>query len=374
MNLPYKRFLPVSQPGILYVYNELMDLHPAFSDAEREALIPLIRRECRFAGALLLGFAVRSREVHLLVQLADPADLPSPNECLQRAQAAWNPEVFQAFRTDLESLGPYAPEVQDRMQRLLRPSRIPGEFLRRLFRNLANQIQRGRGNRGSLWLRQTQTLVVDPAPEALFTVMAYIDLSGVREGSVHQAETDPFSSLGQACAHTYNQTCNRTSGKSSGSEDPQRTSYLHLLCPQEPPQNSTHCRTLLQAVALCLGVDRFYVPGKDADLWALFLPLYLLWLSPPCVQPRGPTRQPNRAEIEWLWQNERRPSVSAFREKSFRFMIRGGAIGYPPFLEKLFEAYPDNFSESRESGTRRIPGNFLGLGTLRLCPEPADPK
>ena len=164
---------------------------------EREVFVRLLKRHAEFAGVQVVSYCIMSNHFHLLLRF--PSREPTDRELYQRVKKFYPEksklrEVIETFYKDHKK----APTSL--RERFLRRMRDLSYFMGELKQSFSRWYNKEHKRFGTFWSERFRSVLIEPAPEMIEKVAAYIDLNPIRGGLVEDPKDYRWCSYAEAVA------------------------------------------------------------------------------------------------------------------------------------------------------------------------------
>jgi REP element-mobilizing transposase RayT len=173
-----------------------------FDDVAKEVLRKLIWRIADYCGVEIHTYAILSNHFHVLVGVPQKFEIPD-TELLRRYHMLYpKPTKYQTarlevIRSQLASNGPEAVVWRRRQQALMGDI---SQFMKLLKQRFSIWFNKSHRRFGTLWAERFKSILVEPKPDALETMAAYVDLNCVRAGLADDPKDYRFCGYAEAVA------------------------------------------------------------------------------------------------------------------------------------------------------------------------------
>jgi putative transposase len=169
---------------------------------EKERFRDLLGRLVEFCGLRLLTYCLMSNHFHILVEVPKEVGEIADAELIRRSALIYGGKEREGQPLSLDRIRlalKVGGEERESMRRLLigRMGSLP-MFVKMLKQRYALGFNRQHDRVGTLWEGCFRSVLVEPSPEALLAVGAYIDLNPVRAGMVKDPKDYRWSGYGEA--------------------------------------------------------------------------------------------------------------------------------------------------------------------------------
>jgi REP element-mobilizing transposase RayT len=189
-------------PGVYHAITRTVNGERLFDDVAKEVLRKLIWRIADYCGVEIHTYAILSNHFHVLVRIPQKTAIPDA-ELLRRYHVLYpTPTRYQTARLDviktqLASNGPEAVAWRQRQQALMGDL---SQFMKLLKQRFSIWFNKTHRRFGTLWAERFKSNLVEAKPNALETVVAYIDLNCVRAGLADDPKDYRFCGYAEAVA------------------------------------------------------------------------------------------------------------------------------------------------------------------------------
>jgi REP element-mobilizing transposase RayT len=173
-----------------------------FDDVAKEVLRKLIWRIADYCGVEIHTYAILSNHFHVLVGVPQKFEIPD-TELLRRYHVLYPKPTkyqtarFEVIQSQLSSNGPEAVVWRRRQQALMGDI---SQFMKLLKQRFSIWFNKSHRRFGTLWAERFKSIMVEPKPDALETMAAYIDLNCVRAGLADDPKDYRFCGYAEAVA------------------------------------------------------------------------------------------------------------------------------------------------------------------------------
>lgn len=277
-----------------------------FDDTEKSRLRLLMRSQELFAGCRVLAYCFMPDHFHLLVEIS-----PAPAEQITDAELVARLEDCRDDREFAESIAKELAEARATGDEVLvkaihdrfayRMNDL-GQFMKTFVQRCTHFINSSRGRKGALWQARFKSVIIEEGL-ATRTLAAYINLNPVRANLAEDPKDYAWSSYGEA-----------VSGKSRQSKQIARQGLTVAWFGETVGDwDPARWKETVRAFRTLLGTSP-HTPPEGQD-YAMML------------------------------------------RKRIRHFSDGVAIGSRSFVNSVFEARRDDFSDTRKDGARPLSGN-----------------
>ena len=362
-----KRFLSpwkdsLEKPSIYHCISRVVDRRFVFGDEEREAFRMFMRMYENFTGCRVLSYCVMSNHFHILLEVPPMPLLAngsgaagqkglSDEELLRRLGSIYGErfvksveEELIAARTEGGVEGGNPERVQEIHERFTKRMHNLSHYMKTLLQRFTRWFNRKHERTGTLWEDRFKSVIVESGTAAR-TMAAYIDLNPVRAGMVEDPADYRWSSYGEAVG-----------GGRKGNGKKAREG-------------------LVRAITSDRVVDA--EEGFDARKWKeasrSYRRLMGMALERKALNAKVATSgqmKITKNDAEALESGDNQtvlPELKMARmlRHRVRYFTDGAVIGSKGFVNDVFEASRERFSEKRKDGARKMRGDAkAAAGTL----------
>jgi len=330
-----------TKPAIFHCISRVVDRKFRFLDEEREAFRMFMRMMENFSGCRVLSYCVMSNHFHLLVEVP-----PLPQGGLTDAELLRRLEVFYgenfvksvadeltAARTEGGVEGGNPARVTEIHARFTYRMHSLSEFMKTLLQRFTRWFNRTHERTGTLWEERFKSVIVESGTAAR-TIAAYIDLNPVRAGMVEDPADYRWSSYGEAVGG---------GGKGNG-----KKARIGLMLAIQNPEarkqtDISEWKDVSRRYRRLLGMalERKTLNAKVAISGKMKI-------------------SKNEAEAMESGDNQTvlpELKMAKMLRRRVRYFTDGAVIGSKVFVNEVFAASRDRFSEKRKDGARAMRGN-----------------
>lgn len=173
------RFVRDDQPTIYHIMSRTaLDGFP-LQDMEKDHLMTIVARLCKFYFVDLLGFCLMGNHFHLVVRM-------------HTQEAATDAEIAKRYKKQFGDDADIMPhQVQDLRMRLV----SLGAFVKDIKQGFTRYFNKRRNRKGFFWGERFKSVIVQEG-SSLVNLLAYVDLNPIRAGLVDKPEDYRWSTLG----------------------------------------------------------------------------------------------------------------------------------------------------------------------------------
>ncbi|MBL9215591.1 MAG: transposase [Opitutaceae bacterium] len=189
-------------PGTYHVVTRTVNGERLFDDLAKEILRRQLWQVAEYCGVEIHTYAILSNHFHVLLRVPQQSSV-SDAELLRRYRILYpHPTRFQTQRWEviqalLAANGPEAVAWRLRQRALMNDVSAFMKLLKQRFSIWFNQTHR---RYGTLWSERFKSVLLEPEPDLLATVAAYIDLNCVRAGLARDPKDYRFCGYAEAVA------------------------------------------------------------------------------------------------------------------------------------------------------------------------------
>ena len=316
--MPARRvvFSSATQRAHYHCISRVVDRNFVFGVHERDVFRKILRQVEAFTGVRVLTWTILSNHFHVLVEVPRRPSTPlSDEEILGRCGELYSgrgmapvlAEFEEAQRAGGASIGRVRAKYLARMWDL-------SEFMKTLKQKFTAWFNRKHERVGTLWESRFKSVIVEGSWGCLLRVAAYIDLNAVRAGLAADPKDYRWCGYSEAVAG------DRKARKGLA------LALFDLKADADWREVGSHYRKML-----------FGIGEENSDR-------------------RGLTVQ----AVAKVWREGGKLSVAQLLRCRLRYFSDGLAIGTAGFIEAVFRSRRDFFSQSRETGARRMRGGDWG--------------
>ena len=312
--------LPAIQHSSHYhCVSRVVDRNFVFGVRERDVFRKILRQVEAFTGVRVLTWTMLSNHFHVLLEVPPKPGAPlADDEILERCRCLYAPRAMEAITWEFQNAQRLGGEALECLRhKYLRRMWDLSEFMLTLKQKFSLWFNRTHDRVGTLWEARFKSVIVEGEWSSLLKVAAYIDLNAVRAGLVESPEDYRWCGYSEALAGD---------------------------------------RRARRGLAATLSGLK---PGAD---WRDVGPRYrklLFGIGEETSARAGLSRQ----AVAEVWRSGGRLSLAQLLRCRVRYFTDGVAIGSESFVERVFKAGRHAFSETRQTGARRLVGG--GWGELR---------
>lgn len=291
-------------------------------DSEKEILRQTIRKVADFCGVDLLTYSLQDQRINIFIRIPKRPAL-SDQLIFTRVKSLYSADRASALSTSVHELRDEGrnTEADDLLKKYTDKMYNRSQFIKMFTERFTQGFNRRTKSRGTLWAVSNKTMLIEPSPEAISMMAAYIELSALRAGLVKDPALYPFCGYGEACAGN---------------------------------------NTARQGIAdICL------ILGHKGD-WASINSVYRKQMLFDQEAPHSLSR--NR--IQKILDARGKLSRAQLLRCELRYLSDGIILGSREFVENNFEKNLEQFGPKRKSGARRPRhgdwGNLYTMRDLRL--------
>ena len=330
-----------TKPAIFHCISRVVDRKFRFLDDEREAFRMFMRMMENFSGCRVLSYCVMSNHFHLLVEVPPlPEGGLTDAELLRRLGVFYGENFVKSVADELaaarteggvEGGNPLrAAEIHARFTYRMHSL---SEFMKTLLQRFTRWFNRTHERTGTLWEERFKSVIVESGTAAR-TIAAYIDLNPVRAGMVEDPADYRWSSYGEAVGG---------GGKGNG-----KKARIGLMLAIQNPEarkqtDISEWKDVSRRYRRLLGMalERKTLNAKVAISGKMKI-------------------SKNEAEAMESGDNQTvlpELKMAKMLRRRVRYFTDGAVIGSKVFVNEVFAASRDRFSEKRKDGARAMRGN-----------------
>ncbi len=322
------------RPAVYHCVSRVVDRRFVFGDDEREHFRMFMRMQENFSGCRVLAYCIMSNHFHILLEVPPMPEGGISDEELLKRLSATNSEAFVAVVA--KELAEARAEGRDEWvgaihSRFTYRMHNLSEFMKTLLQRFTRWFNRTHQRSGTLWEERYKSVIVESGVTAR-TMAAYIDLNPVRAGMASDPADYRWSSYGEAVGGG-------------------------------PKGNGKKAREGL--VRACMSESG---AGFEAERWQEVSRVYRRTMglalgrkSGKAVVEKGVIRpQMNTAEALGAEDNGTVLAdlkLAAMLRCRVRYFTDGAVIGSRAFVNEVFAAARERFTERRKDGARRMKGS-----------------
>ncbi|MEO0413761.1 MAG: transposase [Verrucomicrobiota bacterium] len=180
-----------------------------FGDQEKAVILKILRKLSRALDVKILGYALMSNHIHLLLELPDKDSLPALTEesLMAKLKHLYDGNYILDVKQQFECARKQSrkPEtLQRRIDEILAPYEKRRAdlsiFMKELKQRISIYVNNKHNRVGTLWEGRYKSVLVGNDEFSLLTMAAYIDLNPVRAGLVSKPEDYRWCSYAEALA------------------------------------------------------------------------------------------------------------------------------------------------------------------------------
>ncbi len=189
-------------PGVYHAMTRTVNGEKLFDDVAKEVLRRQLWRITDYCGVEIFTYAILSNHFHVLVRIPKKTEIPD-FELLRRYRVLYpKPTKYQTARLEviqsqLASNGPEAVVWRRRQQALMGDL---SQFMKLLKQRFSIWFNKSHQRFGTLWAERFKSVLIEPKPDVLETIAAYIDLNCVRAGLADDPKDYRFCGYAEALA------------------------------------------------------------------------------------------------------------------------------------------------------------------------------
>ncbi|MFN0128492.1 MAG: transposase [Verrucomicrobiales bacterium] len=313
--------------AVYHCVSRVVDRGKVLGDKEKEQFTKYMRLYSKLYGLRILTHCLMSNHFHILVEVPPrPEVLLTNQELIDLIRATLGDARADKLASWFAHCAKHGNDAAIKEERERWFSRMwnLASFMKVLKQRFSQWFNGTRATRrtGTLWEDRYRSVLVERGT-ALQAMAAYIDLNPVRAGLVSDPKDFRWSGYGEAMAGREE----ATAGLRWLAEHPSADG----LAPAATPDSSS-------ATVLAWYREQLYFKGqeiRDQD---------------GTVVKRGFSEEEIKAVIE---AGGRLP-LTAFLRLRVRYFTDGAVLGSNAFVEKVFQAHRERFSDKRLTGARRL--------------------
>ena len=327
----------VEKPAIYHLVSRVVDRRFVLGDVEREQFRMMMRMQENFSGCRVLSYCIMSNHFHILLEVPPMPEGGISDEELLKRLAATATEAFVAgvvkelTEARAEGREEWVSEIHARFTYRMHDL---SEFMKTLLHRFSCWFNRQHERRGTLWEERYKSVIVESGIAAR-TMAAYIDLNPVRAGMVTDPAEYRWSSYGEAVGGGA-----KGNGKKAR-EGLVRASLCHEGVGFEVERWKEVVRTYRRVMGLAL--DR---KNGRAEV------------EKGVHRPQMNTAEALAAETNGTVLPDLK--LTAMLRCRVRYFTDGAVIGSKAFVNDVFTAVRERFTEKRKDGARRMKGSGSG--------------
>ena len=325
------------KPAIYHVLSRVVDRRFVFGDVEREHFRMLMRMQENFTGCRVLSYCIMSNHFHILLEVPPMPDVGiSDAELLKRLAAVYNEAFVAGVAKELaearaQEREAWAAEIHARFTYRMHDL---SEFMKTLLQRFTRWFNRTHERSGTLWEERYKSVIVESGIAAR-TMSAYIDLNPVRAGMVSDPAEYRWSSYGEAVGGGP-----KGNGKKAR-EGLVRASLSHQGVGFEAERWKEVVRTYRRVMGLALERKNGRAEVEKG-----------------VVRPQMNTAEALAAETNGTALPDL--NLTAMLRCRVRYFTDGAVIGSKAFVNEVFVAARERFTEKRKDGARPMRGSGSG--------------
>ena len=319
------------------VLSRVVDRRFVFGDVEREHFRMLMRMQENFTGCRVLAYCIMSNHFHILLEVPPmPEGGISDAELLKRLAAVYNEAFVAGVAKELaearaQEREAWAAEIHARFTYRMHDL---SEFMKTLLQRFTRWFNRTHERSGTLWEERYKSVIVESGIAAR-TMSAYIDLNPVRAGMVSDPAEYRWSSYGEAVGGGP-----KGNGKKAR-EGLVRASLSHQGVGFEAERWKEVVRTYRRVMGLALERKNGRAEVEKG-----------------VVRPQMNTAEALAAETNGTALPDL--NLTAMLRCRVRYFTDGAVIGSKAFVNEVFAAARERFTEKRKDGARPMRGSGSG--------------
>jgi len=328
------------KPSIYHCVSRVVDRRFVFGDDEREKFRMFMRMMENFSGCRVLSYCVMSNHFHILLEVVPmPKDGLSDAELLRRLGVFYGENFVKSVGDELLAArseggvkGGNPGRVAEIHGRFTKRMHDLSEFMKTLLQRFTRWFNRTHKRSGTLWEERFKSVIVESGTAAR-TMAAYIDLNPVRAGMVEDPADYRWSSYGEAVG-----------GGRKGNGKKAREGLVR---------------------AITSDTDTGFDAGQWKDASRRYRRLLGMALERKTLNAKLETSGKMRVSKNDAEAMESGDNQTVLPELKLAKMLRcrvryftdGAVIGGKGFVDQVFDASRERFSEKRQDGARAMRGS-----------------
>jgi REP element-mobilizing transposase RayT len=328
------------KPSIYHCVSRVVDRRFVFGDDEREKFRMFMRMMENFSGCRVLSYCVMSNHFHILLEVVPmPKDGLSDAELLRRLGVFYGENFVKSVEDELLAArseggvkGGNPERVAEIHGRFTKRMHDLSEFMKTLLQRFTRWFNRTHKRSGTLWEERFKSVIVESGTAAR-TMAAYIDLNPVRAGMVEDPADYRWSSYGEAVG-----------GGRKGNGKKAREGLVR---------------------AITSDTDTGFDAGQWKDASRRYRRLLGMALERKTLNAKLETSGKMRVSKNDAEAMESGDNQTVLPELKLAKMLRcrvryftdGAVIGGKGFVDQVFDASRERFSEKRQDGARAMRGS-----------------
>lgn len=313
--------------AIYHCVSRVVDRSKVLGQPEKEEFIRYMRLYEKLFGLHVLTYCVMDNHFHILVAVPPrPEILPTNEELIALVRTT----LGEARATNLANWFSRClkqdnqPALEAERERWFCQMWNLAAFLKVLKQRFSQWYNGTRATRrtGTLWEERYRSVLVENGA-ALRAMAAYIDLNPIRAGLVKDPKDYRWSGYGEAC---------------SGREDAQ--AGLRWMANQPVPEQDGSPEASNRSITDVLDWYREHLYSRGHEIRD----------AAGSLIKRGFTEE----EIQRVLESGGRLPLAALLRLRVRYFTDGAVLGTTRFVESVFQARRERFSEKRTNGARRL--------------------
>ena len=283
-----------------------------------EVLRKLLWKQARFCGVQILTYCLMGNHFHVLVRVPDRVIL-TDRELLEKLRGFYGAQSPQFLMLE-ESFQKNGELPENQRQALLSRMGDLSVFMKEFKQRFTRYYNALHERSGTLWAERFRSILIEDHSRSLKIVALYIDLNPLRANITEDPTQYRFCGIAQALG------------------------------------GSTEAR---EGLLSCWNGSEDWEVESRAYLKAL----YIQSADPGHSKKKALSRE---RILEKLRNGDPLPLQEVLR-LHIRYFIDGLVLGSHPYVEQVFQSFPDHFGPKRKTGARKPSALGLALGDLRVA-------
>jgi len=335
------------KPVIYHVLSRIVERRFALGLEEKERFRTLMRLMENFSGCRVLSYCVMCNHIHILLEVPpQPEGGISDAEFVKRLSVLYGEAFVADVAGQLESArteggleGGNPERVSEIKERFTYRMHDLGEFMKGLMQRFTQWFNARHKRTGTLWEQRFKSVIVESGTAAR-TMAAYIDLNPVRAGMVEDPADYRWSSYGEAVG----------GGRKGNGKKAREGLVRAITSDTDTGFDSGEWMVASRRYRRLLGMalDRKTLRAKVVTSGKMKI-------------------SKNEAEAMESGENESvlpELKMTKMLRCRVRYFTDGAVIGGKDFVDEVFAASRDRFSEKRKDGARVMRGSAKTAGGL----------
>jgi REP element-mobilizing transposase RayT len=333
------------KPVVYHVVSRIVERRFALGIEEKERFRTLMRMMEKFTGCRVLSYCLMCNHIHILLEVPPVAESGiSDGDFLARLSVLYG-EAFvadvagqlESARTEGGLVGGNPARVAEIKERFTYRMHDLGQFMKGLLQRFSQWFNTRHKRTGTLWEQRFKSVIVEGGIAAR-TMAAYIDLNPVRAGMVEDPADYRWSSYGEAMG----------GGKKGNGKKAREGLVRAVMSDTDVGFDAEHWKEASRRYRRLMGLalERKTLNAK--------------------VVVSGKMRiTKNDAEALESGDNQTvlpELNMAKMLRCRVRYFTEGAVIGGKGFVNEVFAASRERFSEKRKDGARRMRGNAKAAG------------